>query len=205
MTTANPLKLLLSHWDAKKVAKRFGVTPSTVGRWKSKGLPAARRKAVAATAKRVDQALQRAALNDDWAREQLSRWVEAGNLESETRAELRESRLRKRRSKAGELVREMLQAELEHDILERRKLAKVLSSRRFKNTPTGRSVGELTAEIERYAKAYHAAIDRDNPRDISTAWKAWERQVNRLLEEIGSLQIPGMSKRQIYTLFFSPI
>jgi hypothetical protein len=62
----------------------------------------------------------------------------------------------------------------------------------------------LREEIERHRAQYEAAIARDNPREISNAWKAWERQVNRLLENLGELQIPGMSKRQVYTLFFSP-
>lgn len=204
MATDNPLKLLLSHWDTKRVAKRFGVTPATVSRWRSKGLPAARRKEVTATAKRVDRALQRALLNDDWAREVLSRWVEAGNAESEAMNKLRELKVRKRNSRleiAYIQTWEGLLAEARDD---RRALGSVLNSRRFRNTPTGREVGDVKLEIDRYAKAYRQAVDHGSARDISLAWKAWERQVARLLENLEELQIPGMSKRQVYTLFFSP-
>jgi hypothetical protein len=203
-TIDNPLKLLLSHWDRAKVAKRFGVSPGTVSRWRSQGVPATRRHELSKTANRVSRALERAAINDDWAREQLTRWTEAGNAETEAMAKLRELNLRQRRTKLQVAYIQTWQGLLAEATEDRRELAQILKTKRFRNTPTGRQVKDVQAEAERYAEVYHTAIERGNPREISNTWKAWERQVQRLLEHLEDLQIPGMSKRQVYTLFFSP-
>ncbi len=204
MTTPNPLKRLLAHWGAKKVAKRYGVTVGTVGRWSRSGLPEIRRKEVAATARRVDRALERAALNDDWARELVSRWVAAGNEESDAMIRLRELSFRKRRTRLDNMAIQTWEGLLGESREHRRELGKLLDQRRFKNTPTGRQLGDIKSLVDRYGDRYREAVEANNPRAISDAWKMWERQVNRVFEELEDLQIPGMTKRQVYTLFFSP-
>ncbi len=204
MANTSTLKRLLAQWGARKTAKRFGVSERTVKGWQRNGLPSSRRVEVEATARRVERAVERAAVNDDWAREVLARWVESGNDESDAMIRIRELSTRRRRSARDEIAIETWKGLLDESRNHRRELGKVLHSRRFRATPTGRSVGELTAQIDEYSARYHQAIKRDNPREISIAWKNWERQVKRLAGELEGLQIPGMSKRQVYTLFFSP-
>lgn len=201
---SNPLRKLVDHWGVGKVARRYGVTPRTVQRWQAEGIPKARRSEVVATARRVDQTLERAAVNDDWAREQLSRWVAAGNEESDAMMRLRELSVRKRRTRLDNLAIETWQGLLAESREHRRHLGQLLNTRRFRTTPTGKQVGTIRERIDWYADAYRKAVEKDNPREISMAWKSWERQVKKLAEQFEGLQIPGMTQRQVYTLFFSP-
>lgn len=201
---SNPLRKLVDHWGLAKVAKRFGVTPRTVSRWQTSGIPQGRRSEVTASARRVDQALERAAVNDDWAREVLSRWVAAGNEESDAMMRLRELSVRKRRTRLDEMAIQTWQGLLAESREYRRTLGQQLNTRRFRTTPTGKQVGTIRERIDWYADAYRKAVENDNPREISMAWKSWERQVKKLAEQFEGLQIPGMTQRQVYTLFFSP-
>lgn len=200
----SPLSQLSAHWGLSKTARRFGVSSSTIQRWERKGLPQSRRREVEATIRRVDQARERAAVNDDWAREQLTRWVEAGNEESDAMTRLRELSRRKRMTRLDHIAIQTWQGLLTESRDYRRQLGEILKGRRFRNTPTGKQVGEITDRINVYGEAYRAASERDNAQEISKAWQSWERQVKRLAAELEGLQIPGMSQRQVYTLFFSP-
>lgn len=157
-----------------------------------------------ATIRRVEQARERAAVNDDWAREQLTRWVEAGNEESDAMTRLRELSRRRRMTRLDHLAIQTWQGLLTESREHRRQLGEILSSRRFRNTPTGKQVGDITDRINVFGDEYRAASERDDAQAISRAWQSWERQVKRLAAELEGLQIPGMSQRQVYTLFFSP-
>lgn len=201
---ARPIQTLIAHWGAKKTARRFRVTERTIKRWASRG-PSHRYAAqVAATSKRVDAAWERARQNEEWAAEQLTRWVAAGNQEVETRNKVRD--LKRKRGFRGpnhDAYVQTWEGLLADEVARRRELGEILRSKKFLRTPTGKRLGKLDREVQRYADQYAKAVESDDARQISHAWTAWERQVKRLLKVAEGLQVPGFSSRQMYTLFFS--
>lgn len=197
------IRELVRRWGRAKTARRYGVTVRTVQRWEREGPSERHWSEVQRSWERVEAGEVRRAQDEEWAREQLSRWVGLNNQEADIRQDLKRLDTRTfktaSRQRSVQLLNDTL-AETEHW---RRQTAEEFSSSRFLRTPTGKQYLQLRGKINHYSEQYQAALTSNNPNQISQAWRAWEHQVKRFVQEFEGLEIEGSTTRQVYTMFHS--
>jgi hypothetical protein len=206
------IKRLIAQWGLTKTARRFKVKPSTISRWASRGEPAKRATEVSKVWNRVSKANRRYdTVNDEWAREVLTRWVDGVNQEGLARIELknhlrgggRRNTKARPRNAVSKRQLEFYKSEVNLLTEQRRKAWKNIASKRFRKTSVGSELTPIIFEIAKYSKAYNDAVLTGKPYQIARAWNDWLKQTKRILKQVEGLAIEGFSTRQIYTMFFS--